>query len=75
MKWWGWLVAGVAASLIFVALLPLLQGLDVLVLSKTNTGNVLLGGLVIIWATCIAAPLVLKAIKDAKAARAAKGDK
>ncbi len=69
MKWWGWLVAGVAASLIFVALLPLLQGLDVLVLSKTNTGNVLLGGLVIIWATCIAAPLVLKAIK------AAKGDK
>ncbi len=66
MKWWGWLVAGVAASLIFVALLPLLQGLDVLVLSDTNTQNVLLGGLVIIWATCIAAPLVLKAIKDAK---------
>ncbi len=75
MKWWGWLVAGVAgvaASLIFVALLPLLEGLDVLVLSGTDISNVLLGGLVIIWATCIAAPLVLKAIK---AAKAAKGDK
>ena len=28
MKWWGWLVVGVAATLIFFGLLAVLDGLD-----------------------------------------------
>jgi len=73
MKWWGWLVAGVAASLVLIAGLVVLDGLGVLKLgSVTDINFVVIGGLVIIWSVCIAVPLVLKAIKTAKAA---KGDK
>ena len=54
MKWWGWLVAGVAATVIFVGLLTMLDGLDVLNLSKSGFIAVFIGGLLIIWATCIA---------------------
>ncbi len=66
---WGWLAAGLAATLIFFGLLLMLSGLDVLELDKSGFFAVFIGGLLIIWATCIAAPLLLKAIK------AAKGDK
>ncbi len=66
MKWWGWLVAGVAATVIFFGLLAMLDGLDVLKLSKSGFIAVFIGGLLIIWATCIAVPLGLKAIKRTK---------
>ena len=69
MKWWGWLVAGTAATLIFFGLFALLSGLGVLKLSGSRFEDVHLGGLLIIWSTCIAAPLILKAIEGTKESR------
>lgn len=69
MKWWGWLVAGAAATLIFSGLSAMLNGLGVLKLSGSRFEDVHLGGLLIIWSICIAAPLILKAIEGTKESR------
>ena len=65
MKWWGWLVVGIAATLMFIGGSMVLEGLGVLKLLG-RTGPWTVGGLIIIWSFCIAAPLVLRAIKAEK---------
>ena len=64
MKWWGWLVVGFAATLVFIGGVFLLESLGVL--KPKDPSELIVGGLLIIWSVCTAVPLVLEAIKAAK---------